>query len=356
MILHMFPKSKFSEGFINFINQYFDSKEHVFVLYTNGSFKVSPELYKLENVIDYDEKNIFWLYKNIKKADRFFLHNLSVNIYELFMFFLFPRFLKKCIWLIWGGDLYCYRNPRKRLVDRAVELMRRRVIRKIAVIASLTEGDYRLAQQWYGVDTTHIRLDYCIENIYDILTEILRKKIKKDSTTLNIIVGNSATDTNKHMEAFEKLKEYAEQDIRVYVPLSYGDMEYGQQVEIIGKDYFGEKFIPLKTYMTQEKYFYLLNDMDIAIFNNDRQQGIGNIMALALLGKKVYLREKTSMWDEWVEQGQFVFHGMDELGIEFSEFVRLDEKEVEQNKKAAQNYYDSSQRVEEWRHAFEMQI
>lgn len=356
MILHMFPKSKFAEGFINFINQNFDSEEHLFVLYTNGDFKVPLEIYESPNVVDYNEKSIVWLYKNIRSADKFFLHNLSVNIYELFLFFLFPALLKKSIWLIWGGDLYCYRSPRKGIIDHVVEIARKRVIRNIAVIASLTEGDYRLAAQWYGVNTKHIRLDYFNESITKILNEIVNVENKKDMSTINIMVGNSATITNNHMEVLEKIEKFAEHDIRVYVPLSYGNMEYGWQVEKVGKRLLGDKFVPLKTYMSQEEYYSLLNCMDIAIFNNDRQQAIGNIMALAFLGKKIYLKEDTSMWNEWVTQGRFVFHTIDELEVQFDEFKRLEVKEKEQNQKAAKDYYDLQQRIDEWRRAFDMNI
>lgn len=355
MIMHMFPKSQFVEGFINFIYENFDSKEHMFVLYTNAKFEVSPKLYELDNVVDYDEKNIFWLYKSIKKADKLFLHNLSVNIYELFMLAFFPGLLKKCIWLIWGGDLYCYRNQRKGLIERAIESARRRVIKHVSVIASLTEGDYSLAQQWYEVDKKHIRLNYYIGNEAKVLYELVNEKYN-DSSTTNIIVGNSATVTNNHIEVFEKIKHYSEQDICIYAPLSYGDREYGRLVEDVGRRIFGKKFVALNTYMSHAEYFSLLNRMDIAIFNNDRQQAIGNIMALALLGKKVYLKKDTSMWNEWVTQGKFLFHKVDEIDSNFSNFVQINQEEIENNRQAAHDYYDVNQRISEWKQAFEMDL
>lgn len=355
MIVHMFPKSQFAEGFINFINDNFDKMEHMFILYTNAKFEVPSYLYELDNVVDYDGKSIFELYKWIKKADKFFLHNLSVNIYELFMLALCPRLLNKGIWLIWGGDLYCYRNPKKGLIENAIEAARRRVIKHIAVIASLTRGDFHLAKQWYNVDKKHIRLDYYIGSITNILYGLLNEKHTQKST-INIIVGNSATATNNHLEVFQMIRDYAGKDIQVYVPLSYGNAEYGQMVERAGKEFFGDKFVALKTYMSQMEYFSLLNQMDIAIFNNDRQQAIGNIMALALLGKKIYLKKNTSMWEEWVTQGDFQFHKVDEISSDFNDFIQISLEEIKNNRQAASNYYDINQRIAEWKYAFEMEI
>lgn len=356
MILHLFPKSKFAQGFIDFINHNFDSKEHMFVLYTNGDFKVPLDIYDSQNVIDYDNKSIFWLYKNIIKADKLFLHNLSVNIYELFIFSLFPSLLKRSIWLIWGGDLYCYRNPRRSIIEHAIEVARKRVIKKIAVIASLTDGDYSLAQQWYGVNTKHIRLDYYNESVTQILNKILDRKEETIESTINIMVGNSATETNNHIEVFEVIKKYINHDICVYVPLSYGDMTYAGKVEEIGRELLGDKFVPIKNYMGQEEYYSLLNRMDIAIFNNDRQQAIGNIMALALLGKKIYLKDDTSMWNEWVVKGRFVFHKISDLELGFDELRKQELQEKEQNQRAAQDYYKVEKRVDEWKMAFDMEV
>ena len=120
MIIHLFPKSKFLGSYVDFINKYFNKNNHLFVVYSNGPEQIPDNLYQVQNVIDYDTKNTLWLLKESKKAEKIIFHNLSVNIYELFMFFLHPQLVQKSVWFIWGGDLYCYRNKREKIIDKLV--------------------------------------------------------------------------------------------------------------------------------------------------------------------------------------------------------------------------------------------
>lgn len=46
--------------------------------------------------------------------------------------------------------------------------------------------------------------------------------------------------------------------------------------------------------MEEDEYYNFLNDMDIAIFDMNRQQALGNIMAMVTFGKKVYCKKSFS--------------------------------------------------------------
>lgn len=355
MIVHLFPKSQFTEGFVNFINNHFNSKEHIFVLYTNKPFELSTQLYLIDNVIDYDQKNLFWLIKVLKKADKIFMHNLAVNIDVLFMIYIYRKLIDKITWLIWGADLYCYRNIGKTMIDKFVERMRRTVIRRIPVIATLTDGDFTLAQEWYGVKASNIRLDYCEEHIIELLHRYKPDPQKKQRNITKILLGNSATETNRHVEALEMLKRFSDENIQIYVPLSYGDMNYAEKIEKMGKEYFGEKFIPVKEFMKPEEYYKFLSDIDVAVFNNDRQQATGNITALFYFEKKIYLREGTSMWYEWVKKQNYQIHGMGEIAAEsFEEFCNSDIKEGQINFRLSEDYFSVENRIPEWEQVFGM--
>ena len=354
MIVHVFPKSQFSEGYINFINNNFNQAEHVFVLYTNKKFEMPQELYNFHNVIDYDTKNVFWLVTLLSRAEKIFLHNLSVNIYELFMLYTLRWLTHKVVWVIWGGDLYCYRDPKTSLMDKLVEKIRRGVIKQIPMIATLADGDYELAKQWYGVRAKHVRVNYCDEKEIRIF-QALYHKTKEHMGETYILVGNSATKSNCHIDAFEKIAKYKQESIRVYVPLSYGDMEYAIEVSQKGKEIFGDKFYPLMDFMTQEDYFTLLNQMDVAIFNNDRQQAIGNITALLYLGKKLYLRNHTTMWDEWVNEEKYAIHCIGDIDKEsYSEFKSINKNEISINYELTKEFFNVTSRVKEWQFVFNM--
>ena len=107
---------------------------------------------------------------------------------------------------------------------------------------------------------------------------------------------------NYHIEVFEKLRKYRTENIKVYVPLSYGSNSYAESVISEGKRIFGDKFYPMTKFMEKEQYFRFLMTIDVAIFANDRQQALGNIVALLYAGKKVYMRKTISSWETLREE------------------------------------------------------
>ena len=64
--------------------------------------------------------------------------------------------------------------------------------------------------------------------------------------------------------------------------------------------------------MDKNKYAQVLANCDVGIFNNDRQQGMGNITMMLAMGKKVYMRNTTSMWEMYNDVTEYIY-SMDEL-------------------------------------------
>ncbi len=115
---------------------------------------------------------------------------------------------------------------------------------------------------------------------------------------LKILAGNSGNPTNLHHEMLSKLEPLKDSDIRIYCPLSYsGDPDYINSVEAMGKQIFGGKFVPMREMLDPVKYLNLLCEIDVAIMNHDRQQGLGNILPLLYFGKKVFMRSGTSSFE-----------------------------------------------------------
>jgi hypothetical protein len=81
------------------------------------------------------------------------------------------------------------------------------------------------------------------------------------------------------------------------VPLSYGNLAHAKKVIEQGREWFGDKFFPITSFMPFEQYLALLKSVDIAIFNHKRQQAMGNTITLLGLGKTVYMRSDVSQWE-----------------------------------------------------------
>lgn len=86
----------------------------------------------------------------MQQADKIILHG-SFNQHVVRLLFLMPRVLKKCYWVMWGGDLYVHKlgnhTSRRWKVN---EFIRRPVIKNMGHLITYIKGDYALAREWYG--------------------------------------------------------------------------------------------------------------------------------------------------------------------------------------------------------------
>ena len=90
--------------------------------------------------------------------------------------------------------------------------------------------------------------------------------------------------------------------------MSYGgNQEYIEYVIKKGKQFFGNRFIPIMEFMEPEDYFSLLKQIDVAIMNHNRAQAVGNVFALLYLGKPVFLKSETSTFKELTDLGFKLF-------------------------------------------------
>ena len=153
----------------------------------------------------------------------------------------------------------------------------------------------------------------------------MKQKQKNSSIDkFRILLGNSATETNQHKEALDMLSRFKNREIEIICPLSYGDTTYASNIISYGVQIFGNKFIPITKYMSTNEYCELLNSVDIAVFNHNRQQGTGNIEILAYLGKKIFLRSDTTTWNHYVERDHCNFFDTKNiLYMSFNEFVDI---------------------------------
>lgn len=318
---------KFIAPFIDFIKEHLNFKDHYFLVIGG----VSTSIAKLpvgENIqcLDksyYNKLSFLKLNKILKqstsKADKVIFHSLTNGSKILFLY-LNQKIIPKCYWVIWGADIYVYNKPITRVRDKILHHIRKQVYSKIGYLVTGNTGDYELAKKWYGVTGKQIKSIIYPSNLYK------EYDIKpKENSTINIQVGNSADPTNNHMEVFEKLVKYKDENIKIFIPLSYGNKEYARQVIESGTKMFGDRFIPITEYMPFEKYLDILADIDIAVFNHNRQQAFGNIITLLGMGKKVYINKVSTLNEVFSEYDIIVFD------TEYFDLQIIDESVKQQN-------------------------
>lgn len=353
MILHVCTLDKFIPPFIELINGELDPNEHFFLLYgdkKNFPFKEfsnvehQPYFAALREDWFIGLKNICRFIQLARKSSKIILHGLFDDNFVKLLVFL-PSLPKKCYWVMWGADLYRFKFRKKTIRDNLSELFRRIVIGRIGHLVTYIYGDYELAQQHYNARGKYHECLIYPSNLYKDLPV---KNVRQNSMdTINIQVGNSADPRNNHLEVLEKLQAFKDQDIKIFVPLSYGDQEHANHVIANGKQMFGDKFIAMTELMSLDKYVEFLSEIDIAIFNHERQQGMGNIITLLGLGKKMFIRDDITSWDALKNLSLNIYDTND-----LSSLLALDETALVKNRQVVKNFFSQGELLKQWKIIF----
>lgn len=347
MIAHIFPVEKFTEPYVNFINTYFSNQTHTFYLYgnyENADLKISNK----SNVKVFRRKRDLLLNmefrRSLKQAQNIIIHNF--NELPVGIVITQPSIKKKSAVVFWGGDIYIHRlvlEGTKNKLVRIIEYFKKKALRGIPLFLTFCHDDYMLAKEWYGIEGKSIDILYPSTVNKDEIESVYKEKKLHTHDGINIMIGNSATASNQHIEALDYLRHFRDQDINIFVPLAYGDMDYREQVIDYGKNIYGEKFHPITDFMSPDEYARFLSSIDIAIFNNDRQQATGNIEIVAYLGAKVYLRQDTVMWDHYVGREERRFFPVNEIENEsIDDFSRYAPDDYINNHQYFSNIWDDN--------------
>ncbi|MGV8970511.1 MAG: TDP-N-acetylfucosamine:lipid II N-acetylfucosaminyltransferase [Microbacteriaceae bacterium] len=105
----------------------------------------------------------------------------------------------------------------------------------------------------------------------------------------SILVGNSASPENNHLEMFDLLAQVGIGDRDIVAPLSYGDSRYGDDIVQAGRELFGKSFIPLRDFLSLEQYSALIAQCGVVIMGHRRQQALGNIARASWQGAHLFL-------------------------------------------------------------------
>lgn len=290
-ILHIMILDKFIPNFIEFVDKYFGRENHKYILITSEKYNFGL---KKEHNIEFlhtDDDIFITLVQYMKEAEKIVLHGLWREKVNLILKEN-PLLLKKCFWIMWGGDFYF---PQKQ------SELQKYVIENVSYLVTGTKGEVDYVRNNYNAKGEHIEAFVYTSNLFKKINSSPRIDDK-----IRILIGNSSTETNQHFEVFNKLEIYRNENIEIFVPLSYGDFKYGMQVMKVGYEIFGDKFKPIIDYMNEQDYYKFLSTIDIGIFNHNRQQGMGNIITLLGMGKKVYMNPKVTTYEMFIDNNIFI--------------------------------------------------
>ena len=308
MILHIFPYEKFTYDYINRINDLFNPDDHLFWIYGEKEYDKIKDV-NASNVIyerDISKLNAnITLAKKIADSKKVIIHSLFMNTKKLlFLRIQQSKYPNKFFWNIWGADLYNeYWNRNNNYKNKIRECIKKVFIKKIRAVGYI-RGDYDFLIKHYNTNAKY----YIASYTYDFYVPEV-KTIEIEDKTVNILLGNSATKECQYEKAIDMLAKYKDMPIKVKCILSYpkNNEEYRKSIILYGESVLGNKFEPIVDFMSFDEYTKLLASIDLAIFNHNRQQALGNIASLLYLGKKVYINPENACKSYFEDIGAEVY-------------------------------------------------
>ena len=160
------------------------------------------------------------------------------------------------------------------------------------ISADINTGDIQKVKQLFpACKAVHLPGFYDV-NVDVSINRPTNKRNHVDAP-IKLLLGNSATSTNNHLDAFEQLSTIP--NILVYCPLSYGNEHYRELIIAEGYRLFKDRFIPLVDFMEREQYIDFVNEMDAIVMFHNRSQAFGNIITALCLGKPVFMKPSNSL-------------------------------------------------------------
>ncbi len=332
MNYHIMKQDKFLDSFIEDVYSINESQNNFFWFRGN---KEDSTLIQTKHTIEYlgnDKEYLKNKIKLIHPNDSIFVHWYDNYVAELLY-----KLPNKIYVMLWGGEFYCdpywyhqwvyepltlqlikknknYPNLKfdKNLINYLKKirnyilfkkdikkdyLLKNKMIGRIDYFIFLDKDDnynqdYKKIKELYPAFRA-INISGFYDQNFDKALAIKSEKVI-NSYAITILLGNSAGETNNHLDAFEKLKNI--KNCVIYCPLSYGsDLDYTSVVIKKGKEIFKERFVPMVNFMSRDEYVTFLNSIDVIYMYHNRQQAFGNICSGLTLGKPVFLKNENTI-------------------------------------------------------------
>ncbi|MED4454446.1 TDP-N-acetylfucosamine:lipid II N-acetylfucosaminyltransferase [Metabacillus fastidiosus] len=354
--LHLVIDSPYTEKIVRFVNQHFSYQKHSFILVTENKEY-------LQYVRPGDFENLYILSSNKDKEK---INQLLGNSSKIFIHYLHDEYCKiianneikgEIHWVLWGGDLYNYINfelydeTTKKLMQLnsnnslySKNVYRRKAIRKVDYVLTWIKQDYELLTNHY-ITAAKFKL-FSYPQTFNETIELYQKGEKSDAIRHKenylFMVGNSGDPSNNHLEVLSALSKYKDESFSVVLPLSYGFQEYIEYVISKGYEMFGNRFIPIREFMSEANYIKLLDQVDVAFMNHNRQQATGNILLLLGLNKKIYMKNSSAVFQTLVDEKYTIYDIQDLEYMKFEQLIDISSDSMDNEKKVIQDFSDSN--------------
>ncbi len=337
IILHLItPSSRMMKTYVDAIQQAFPDDEHLF--YTTRHVPKSEEnFFDADNMLHMDGNSRLEKMKHFKRqcksADAIVWHGFLFPFRMMLYLYANRWILKKSIWVMWGIDLYNWKIPSH--TPRAIFMNHVNAVcrKKVRAAVALLDPDKEVYEGMFRGKTPCYVAPYPISVRSFEMMEERRGSRERRSGRVNIQIGNNAHSFNNHNRVLDDLVLLDRDSTQYYFPLSYGGVEdwkgnradYKKRLIERAIGAYGERAHFLQKMMPQDEYTNYLWGIDIAIFDADRQNALGNILKLLYMGSKVFLSPENPLYDFFISKGVVVYNARDIAHMSKKEFYSTKE-------------------------------
>lgn len=332
--VHIMFNDKFNKPFVDFLNRNFDSKEHLVLVkkfFDEFPFPQGNNVIKIKS-----------LYKlNFENVEKIFCHSLFDRELLEYLFKHQDILKNKSYWLIWGGDLY--NAPRDEKNDFVRENFKGYV--------TDVDGDKAFLEKTYNQvkNKKFYPAAYTFPVSLEMINDAKNTISKKHKTTI-IQINNSCDETT--LEILDILSALKNEDIMIKTILSYGELKFKEEIIKKGSQIFGEKFTYIDTILSPNDYARYVCENDVLIYNQNRQQGLGNSFLALQFGQKLFIRSSISTFDYLFSKGCKIFDTKSIPQMDFKSFVFIDEQTRNNNIKNSQKFFTDEYIKNLWEKVF----
>lgn len=323
------------EKFIHLIADSFNAIENIanfFFIIVNDKSSPLRHINQLPDMKVVDKQDIFEFIASseINNYDAIIVHYLD-ELKARIVLAASPR--TAIVWSGWGGDYYDLirfkqYSPKtlavkKQILNQKTIFIRietilkpilkqmlftkilPKAIERFDYFSSPVPNDYDLVKGIHGFRAEYAQLNYAnVERTFKPGFDFVNGS--------NILVGNSASLPNNHLNIFDLLANLNLAARNIIAPLSYGDSAYRNIIIEHGTKIFGDHFVPLVDFMPLQQYNELIGSCSIVVMGHKRQQALGNILIMLYKGAKVFLDEVSTVYTFLKEKGVYIFR-LDEI-------------------------------------------
>lgn len=280
--------------------------------------------------------------ERLNQYDLIVIHFLNSKFFKILQN---PNFTSKVLWVGWGGDYYylidslpeiqIFKPETKTAQNRHESFFkvflkkihrkkRLKIINRIDYFSPVLLEDYELILK----NNKDFKPQYCRWNYGSLEKNYLAGFEDVNIKSNDIMIGNSATATNNHLDVFNIIDRVKTEGLKLYLPLSYGQQGFADYIGDIAVEKYGNKVVILKEFMDYASYINVLRSCGNLFYGHVRQQALGNIITMLYFGAKIFFFEESIAYKYLRNIGVKVFTFSELLADNQLLYTNLNEQEL----------------------------